>query len=343
MPGRNDRAFELIGFLQEAFVPHFCKVKVSPSRRLGKLDWTYQLLATNEMLAWAKFGEAICYFPRHSAERLWVKTRAQLAKGLSRLLNVPHLQRDITRNRFDTDTWSILTDVTGPKFWNLFDAVDIGPDRSKIWPWFRTQLLLAERFGKPRSSKMLLASLVSLDDDQWSSLLSRAYADLLGKNRTETRRLLNEILLKAATDVDLDIGASAPRGIELVAGFFLTMDQISLAGRHSTFQPAKDESVLPVLPRRSSWIRQSRLNLDSETIHDRFLALSKIAELCDENMHSVENDRLPTLGNSHAAFRRSLSDVIEKWQYGAGRGFTTDRAPDVPSLGGTKLTVLHSE
>jgi hypothetical protein len=307
---RNDRTIELIGFVQDGFAPNFRKAMRSQSSfrwiyGLGKLDQVYRVLATIEMLAWAKLGETIGYFPKDSAGKLWALSGGRLATAVKQMVeSSPHLQME------GYNSWSTLIDVTSLKFWNLFDDLVESPTQySELWPWFRTQLLLAQRFGKSRAGKMLLACLVALNEDKWCSLISRAYLDLQRKDNTKTIDHLNQVLLEGGTDVDLDIGVTAPMGVELLAGFFLTLDQVTFAN-----EQLEHSSHYVSLHKLASWIRRCRLNFESDTVLNRFLNLAKIAETCDEQAaRIVEVSRLSTETTSEleARFEKERQQVEE--------------------------------
>ena len=328
MRKEDDQTFQLIGFLQDGFTPNLRKAKLSNSvlrwfMGYSKLDRVYRLLSVSEMLLWTRLGEAIGYFPPDTAEKLWVSTHREMSIFAHNIIqSTSHLQREL-------GYWSLICEATKPGFFDLYSQFSGPKERNRqSWAWFRTQLLLAQRFGKYRPSKILLASLVILDDDKWSSLLYRLYASTDRIQSETTRSSVEHLLTYGRTDIDQDVGLAPSTPAEVIAGFLLTLNEIQVRntyGRSVEFDPDLDSAA--------QGIKASRLNFGSRLIMDRFLSLIKFAERYGHQFTGgVLNHFRPLqrLFLSKPDVKESVQLLIEQWHPAPNWfGFTDLHAPSI--------------
>ena len=235
----------------------------------GKVDEVYRALAFSEMLAWAELGEIIGYFPGGSSQ---LTTIPRLTEVVQQSIRSSPLYR-----REGDNVWSSVMDITIHRYGKLFATLQaLQPESSRNSIWFRTQLLLAERFGRARPVKFFLGTMVTESDDEWSQLI----ADLMHQIETGSLNALRSIdraLLEGSTNHDRDIGAGSRNSAVLLAGFLLVLDQMAVGNRQR--QPPQVQNELSDA---AAIIRRCRLNFSSPSIRERFLEMARAAERADE-------------------------------------------------------------
>lgn len=268
----DPREFELIGFVRNGYASHVKKAVSSEIpgwlTGLGRLDHLYHLLATAEMIAWIRLGEAIGGFVEGSSERLWDRTdeRAKRAFIKGPVSSVLHR---IGSRREWTPIHMVLQ-ADSHRFANAIPSREAGEHE---WLWVRTELLLAQEFGRARTVKGFLAALAGHSDKEWNETFEILGRGVEVRSRERALDRLIMTLRETASSEDEDVGAWGPGHFQLLAGFFRTVDHVSIVCDHSLAAPSA------LVSKTAAAIRRARLDFTNEELRRRFLAIADVSAL----------------------------------------------------------------